>query len=260
MGGIIVATVKQILDIVDDIAPFALAEAWDNVGVLCGRADMEVKRVLCALDMSEHVIDEALDKGANLIVTHHPILFSGRKNLSEDDAEGRMLCKLVRARIAHIAAHTNYDLAAGGVNDCLARALKLKNVNAIEHDAQALVRIGDIDETTLGDFAQFAQTALGDVVRVCGDKRKLIKRVAVCSGSGGEYAHIALNARADVYLTGEMRYHDQLNMCAEGLATLTCGHAATERIAINPLAEGLQTRINALQYNTQVLVSDMGVI
>ena len=119
------ATVAQVLELVNGIAPFELAEPWDNVGLLAGRPDAAVERVLCALDLRMNVLEEAVRKGAQLIVTHHPILFRGRKNLCETDAEGRLLCALARSGIAMIAAHTNFDNASPGVNDALAAALGL---------------------------------------------------------------------------------------------------------------------------------------
>ena len=119
------ATVGQILELLSRIAPLELAEEWDNVGLLSGHPDNPVERVLCALDLTEAVIEEAAMLGAQLIVTHHPILFRGRKNLREDDAEGRMLCALVRSNISLIAMHTNYDNACPGVNDALATVLDL---------------------------------------------------------------------------------------------------------------------------------------
>ena len=99
------ARVRDILALVDGIAPFADAEEWDNVGLLAGDPDAPVERVLCALDLTDEALDEAIARDAQLIVTHHPILFRGRKNLCETDAESRLLCRLVRARIAMIAAH-----------------------------------------------------------------------------------------------------------------------------------------------------------
>ena len=117
--------VSKMLELVGDIAPFELAEEWDNVGLLAGHPDWPVARAMVALDLTDGALREAAEKGVQLIVTHHPILLNGRKNLREDDGEGALLAALIRARIALIAAHTNYDSAPGGMNDVLAAALGL---------------------------------------------------------------------------------------------------------------------------------------
>ena len=250
--------VRDVYDWIHEIASFDAAEKWDNSGLLCGSAENEVTGILCALDLSDAVLDEAIQRGANLIVTHHPILFSGRKNLCEDSAEGKLLCRLVRRNMNLIAAHTNYDKANGGVTDCLARALSVENAQPVEGDLEGYLRIGDHAPVTVSAFAEEIRRALGDVVRVYGDRNRIVRRVALCGGAGGEFARLALLAGADAYVTGEMRYHDSVDLAAEGLASFHCGHDATERIAIKPLAEGLQKRANELQYHVYVN-SNMGV-
>lgn len=246
------ATVEQVLELVNGIAPFELAEPWDNVGLLAGRPDAKVDRVLCALDMSLAVIEEAERKGAQLIVTHHPILFRGRKNLRETDGEGRMLCALVRSGIAMIAAHTNYDNAEPGVNDALAAALGLTDVRALESG----MRMGSSKQTDFGTFADFAEAALGGPIRRYGDSKRKIERIAVLGGAGEDYAGIALENGADVYLTGEMAYHKALDAQDNGLCVLEAGHAATEYPAISALCRGLQIAADAVQYDICVLKSE----
>ncbi len=253
-------TVQNILEIVNEIAPFEKAEPWDNVGLLAGSKTNEVTGILCALDFTLDVLKKAEEIGANLIITHHPILFSAKKRLTEDDYEGRLLCEMIRKHINLIAAHTNYDVAEGGVNDVLAKQLGLQNIRTVENDEDGILRMGDTEPMSLGAFAEKVTESLGDVVRVYGNKEKIIRSVAVCGGSGGEYAKAAYNAGADAYVTGEMRYHDSLNFALEGYASLHAGHDATERIAIKPLSDGLQNRINELQYNLTVfLFNNMGV-
>ena len=251
--------VKDVYGWVDEIAPFDKAESWDNVGLLCGSMENEVQAIFCALELNDEVLDAALEKGCSLIVTHHPILFGGRKNLCEDTAEGRLLCRLGRAHMNLIAAHTNYDVAAGGVNDCLAEALGLTNVQCVDGDEEAILRIGDVEPMTAAAFAARVTERLGDVVRVYGDRQKTVRRVALVGGAGGEYAQTALKAGADVYVTGEMRYHDAVSLAAEGLVTMQAGHDSTEQIAVKPLRNGLQMRANALQYNVKVYANDLGV-
>lgn len=246
------ATVAQMLALVNQIAPFELAEEWDNVGLLAGDPDSRVDTVLCALDMSPDVLDEAIRRGAQLIVTHHPILFRGRKNLAETDAEGRLLCALVRSQIAMIAAHTNFDNAVPGVNDALAEALGLSEVQALESG----MRVGVPAQATLAEFAGHAEAVLGGPVRRYGDPERPIRRVAVLGGAGEDYAKLAMETGADAYLTGEMAYHKALDAVDNGLCILEAGHAATEHPAISALSRGLQIAANAVQYDICVLQSE----
>ena len=236
------ATVAQMLELVNGIAPFELAEPWDNVGLLAGRGDAEVDRVLCALDLNRRVLEEAVRDGAQLVITHHPILFRGRKNLCETDAEGRLLCALVRSGIAMIAAHTNYDNACPGVNDALASALGLEDVQALDSG----MRVGHIKQTDFGMFADAVGASLGGPVRRYGDPKRQVTRVAVLGGAGEDFAHIALDAGAEVYVTGEMSYHKATDAADNGLCVLEAGHAATERPGIFALGRALQNASDAL--------------
>lgn len=233
--------VGDVYGLIDAFAPFDTQLGFDNSGLLAGNMNREVTRVLCALDLSMPVIEEALEIGANLIVTHHPVLFRGRKNLRDDDPEGAMLCALIRNDISLISAHTNYDIAKGGVNDVLAQKLGLVNVTACPGDEDGLVRIGETEPVTLERFVKDVAEKLHDSVRAYGPRDKLIMKVAFVGGSAGEYAGTAFKAGADAYITGEMRYHDSLDLAQCGFATLHCGHDATERPAVEALAERIKT-------------------
>lgn len=245
-------TIKQVYDWINEIAPFDAAEEWDNVGILAGSENQMVNKVLCALDFNAAVLDEAIDRGAQLIITHHPILFSGRKNMREDDAEGRLICALIRNKIGLIAAHTNFDNANPGVNDALAEKLGLSDVEA----ADCGMRIGVPQEKLLGDFVRRAENVLGGPVRCYGRANNIISKVAVLGGAGGSFADIALKNGADVYLTGEISHHRAWDAYAEGLCCLEAGHAATEMPAIYMLADGLQKKANGVQCNVQIFASD----
>ena len=231
-----VLKVKDFYEALNAFAPFETCEKWDNSGLLSGSPEIPVTGIHCALDLSRRVLKEAIAENANLIVVHHPILFGGRKNLREDDEEGAMLCELIRNHIALISCHTNFDKAQGGVNDILAAKLGLTNIAPIEDDEEGYLRMGTMDAETLSDFAKQVRATLGDAVRVYGSPDAEIRKVAVCGGAGGEFAVIAKAAGADAYVTGEMRYHDSLDLAQAGFATLHCGHDATEKIAVETLA------------------------
>lgn len=244
--------ISDIYQWIDAIAPFELAEEWDNVGLLAGSMNREADGVLCALDLNEMVIDEAVEKKVQLIVTHHPVLFRGRKNLREDDPEGRMLCRLVRENIALIAAHTNFDNAQPGVNDALANKLGLSEVVA----GECGMRTGTPVQKTLRAFAEHAREVLGGPIRMYGEEDREIHRVSVLGGAGGDFAPMAIAAGADVYLTGEISHHKAWDAYLSGLCCLEAGHAATELPAIKILADGLQNAANGVQCNVRICVSE----
>lgn len=244
-------TVKDILALLEGIAPLETQEEWDNAGLLAGDPQAQVTRVLVSLDLCMEVLEEAKSLGAELIVTHHPILFRGRKNLREDDPEGKLLAELVRARVAMIAMHTNFDNAEDGVNQALCDKLGIRESETLESG----MHIGNIDPVTLADFRKHVEKTLGGVVRAYGRAGKVIRRVAVLGGAGGGYASIALEAGADAFVTGEMAYHAGLDCAAAGMAALEAGHAATEHPAVHVLREGLQKAINAVQYNVETFES-----
>ena len=246
-------TVGDVYRAINAIAPFELAEEWDNAGILAGSESAEVMGILCALDLNPKVIAEANRLGANLIVTHHPILFRGRKNLREDDAEGAMLCELVRSGIALIAAHTNFDNAEPGVNDALAAKLGLADVEAREHG----MRVGTPQERTLGAFCARTAEALGAPVRRYGEPDREIHRVAVLGGAGGDFAEQARLAGADVYLTGEIAHHKAWDAYLSGVCALEAGHAATELPAVEMLKEGLQKAADGVQWKVRIYLSQV---
>ncbi len=250
-------TVKKVYEWVDELAPFASCESWDNSGLLAGSMNNRVKGIYCALDVSARALEDALEKGCNLLVTHHPILFGGRKNLREDDPEGRMLCRLVRKNINVISAHTNYDKAVGGVNDILAVALGIPSPRLIEGDEEGFLRIGEIEPMSLTAFSEKVRCVLGGAVRTYGDAEKTIKTVAVCGGAGGEFAEMAMRAGADAYVTGEMRYHDSLDLAQCGFATLQAGHDATEHLAVKGFKSMLECRLAEEKTDVSVYLSDV---
>jgi dinuclear metal center YbgI/SA1388 family protein len=224
--------VKYILSALEDLMPASLAEDYDNVGLLAGSGERAVDRVLCALDLTEAVLDEAAAVGAELILTHHPILFHARRNLTEDDPEGRLLARLIRKRVSLIAMHTNFDAAGNGVNDALADALGVAGALPLEGG----VRIGSVSPMPLSAFAERVAQTLGGVVRRYGKPEIIVSRIALLGGAGGSYAEIAQKAGADTFLTGEIGYHRALSALDNGMCVLEAGHAATEKPCVRHMA------------------------
>ena len=241
--------VSKMLELVNELAPFDLAEEWDNVGLLAGHPESMVERAMVALDLTPGALREAERLGAQLIVTHHPILFRGRKNLREDDGEGALLAELVRARIALIAAHTNYDNAPDGLGDALAAALGLQFVETLPRGLRAGAFAGDPEALLMR-----AKERLGGAPRLYRGGESITK-VAVCGGAAGDFWPDALKAGCDAFLTGEVRHSDALAAVQAGLTVVDAGHYQTERVMVKALRNGLQTRANTLKYNVHVFES-----
>ena len=243
--------VSDVRALVNGIAPFELAEEWDNVGLLFGHAQAEVTRVLVALDLTQGVLDEAKALDAQLILTHHPIMFSSRKRVTDEDREGRLMLGMAEAGIAHIAAHTNLDAAPGGVNDTLMAAM-----GAVNLTGEGCVRAGDLPQgTTLGALAALAERRLRGPVRVYGDRETVVRRLGCCSGAGGSEIAEAKALGADCFITGEVRHHEALDAVDGGVCVLEAGHFETENPVCEVLAGALQNAADALQYKLTVFCS-----
>lgn len=237
-------TVFDIYKFIDKIAPFADCEEWDNCGLLVGERHQTVNRVLVALDITSALIDEAVKKDCNLIVTHHPIIFKAQKSFAEDN----LAYRAAKNKISVITAHTSLDRAIGGVNDILCKAIGLQEVTVC---SDGLLRIGICEAQSAEKFAKAIKSALHGSVR-CSDVEKPIRRVAVCSGSGSDFLPNAKQNGADALLTGDAGHHAFLDAKEMGVALFAAGHFETEVIAAEALAEKLQ---NAFP-QTEILFSN----
>lgn len=235
----------------------ALAEGWDAVGLVCGDPDEPVQGVLFAVDPTADVVDEVIERGAQLLVTHHPLLLTPVHGVPADDPKGRLVHRLIRAGAGLFVAHTNADRAPGtGVNDALAGVLDLRDAVPLEPTAAdpraGLGRVGDLAEPmTLRRFAAHAAAVLPLTVggvRVAGDPDRTIRRVAVCGGSGGSTLGAAAAAGADVLLTSDLKHHPVSEALeSSGPALCDVAHFASEwpwlPVAADALARDLAGRI-----------------
>lgn len=224
-------TNQDILQALDKKAPFSLAEEWDNVGLLIGNPADEVTRVLVALDATPAAVNAAKAAGADLIVTHHPVIFEPLKSLDSDSVP----YALAAAGISVISAHTNADKAVGGVNDTLAERLGLTDLRVTE---DGFCRVGTLPAPTdANTFAKSVAAALNTAVRVNGNNT--IRTVAVCGGSGGDFI-APLAGEIDAFVTGEVRHHQWLEADALGITVVEAGHYATEVLIVDTLCGWLQ--------------------
>lgn len=233
-------TVREIESFLYGWAPRKLAESWDNVGLLVGDPETAVERVLVALDITPQVAEEALERGCQLIVAHHPVMncaWHPVQAVRADDRQGRTLTALLRGGVAAICMHTNLDAAEGGVNDCLAQKLGLSGT--IPLNEQKIGRIGTLScEIPLEQF-------LHDVVKSLGCRGlryrsggRPVRRVAVGGGACGEYIPQALAQGCDTFVTSDLRYNDFLD--TQGLNLIDAGHFPTEDVVCAEVVRRLQ--------------------
>jgi dinuclear metal center YbgI/SA1388 family protein len=237
------ATVGPIVRWLDQLAPTATAASWDNVGLLVGDPAAPVRRVLTCLTVTRASVAEAVRREAQLIVSHHPVLFRAVKTLRADHPEAALVLQLARAGVAVASAHTAYDNAERGINEALGRLLGVGQlaplrVNPKGPRGNGEGRVGTLAATmTLGAFAAAARRALGaGPMTVTGDLARPVTRVAIVCGAGDDFVADAHAAGADVLLTGEARYHQALAADERGLGLVAAGHHATERPGVEALA------------------------
>jgi dinuclear metal center YbgI/SA1388 family protein len=236
-------TVRDILSYLDTIAPKYMKMDWDNVGLLCGSSSQNVGTVLIALDPFEDVCQEAIDIGADLIVTHHPIIFGSLKAITDETSTGRAILNLARHGISAINAHTNLDCAPGGVNDVLAGMLSLQDVQVINpsgEDAQGrpwgLLRMGSVQLQPLEEFLKEVKTALQcEGLRYAGERP--VEKVAVGGGSCGSALMDAYNAGCDTFVTADIKYNQFFDAVTLGMNIIDAGHFHTENPVVTYLAE-----------------------
>lgn len=217
--------VAQIVDWLNEIAPFDTAEGFDNVGLLLGDPTAQVHTVLFGMDLTEAMALEAERLGAELIITHHPFIFHALKRIDYTGPQGRTLCLLMQRRVNVIAAHTNWDQALGGVSDSLAGALGLRDVTPVD----PYMRIGSLPSPLSPDaLTDQIRRTLHVVPRCYPASDRPITRVAVAGGAYGEGYPAAIAAGADAYVVGEIAHHEILDACARGLTVYDAGHYPTE--------------------------------
>jgi len=231
------ATVAEILTFLETLAPSHLKMEWDNVGLLCGSKTAPVTKILVALDPFEGVCREAAEVGAELIVTHHPLIFQPARTVTDETSVGRSIMFLCRHGICAVNAHTNLDVAPGGVNDVLAEKLGLQNITTSEG---GLLRLGETAEQSLPHFLAVVKNSLGcDGLRYV-DGGKPIKKVAVGGGSCASEMMEALAAGCDTFVTSDIKYNQFRTAFELGLNLIDAGHFHTENPVMPIVAEKLR--------------------
>lgn len=241
-------TVETVAELLDELAPCQLAEPWDNVGLLVGRPKVPVGRIMTCLTITPDSAAEAIDRRADLVIPHHPLPFRPIQRLTSESTEGRLLLDLVAAGIAVISLHTAFDSARAGINQRLAEGLELTDIAAL---VPAAVPNGDEQSgagrwgrvprpITLAEAADRVKRFLSvDRLQVVGAAQQRVTTVAVACGSGGSFLEAAGRAACDCLVTGEARFHTCVEAEALGMGLVLPGHYASERFAVEFLADYL---------------------
>lgn len=226
--------VAQVLAAVERLAPPSLAEEWDNVGLIVGRHNQPVRRLLVALELRADVLREARDQGCDAILTHHPPIFPSIAAVT-DGGPGELVLRAAEDRVAVMAAHTNLDAARGGLNDVMAEILGMTATTPLRPDrgtpSCGLGRVGTVRPVALGSLAEQVASGFGGApVAYAGDPWVQVRRLACCTGSGASLIDDARAAEADAFVTSDLKYHDADR--AAGLPLVHLPHARAERAAM----------------------------
>lgn len=245
---------KEMIRKIEERYPKAYAMEWDNVGLLAGRMEKEVKTIYIALDATDEVIDDALRSGADMLITHHPLIFKGLKQITDADFIGRRVMKLIQNDISYYAMHTNYDVM--GMAQLAGEILEMKDAEVLEVTSgevqQGIGRVADLEEEmSLEECCRFVKEKFHlPNVKVFGNPKMRVNRIAISPGSGREFIGAALIKGADVLITGDIGHHDGLDAVAQNLAIIDAGHYGIEHIFVEDMKGFLQTHFPEVQVET----------
>lgn len=255
---------SDIMEELEHLAPSALKEPWDNVGLMVGDETQKIERVFVCLDLTTENVTQAIYWGADLIVSHHPLIFKPLFSVTESDPIASMVRRVIKNDISVFSMHTNFDKADGGMNDLLAHRLGLENVRKFTEDEcvdaagnpfSPIGRVGMLEyPLTVEDFILRVKDVLGcSALKFSGDLSEPVQTVALCSGSGGkEGIYSAFHSGADVYVTADLGHEHARSAYELGLNIIDAGHFETENIICDFLAEFFENRFPDLE----VIVSD----
>ena len=248
---------KEVMDVIEKEYPLSYALSWDNVGLLVGRDDKEVKRIYIALDATDEVIERAISLKADMLITHHPMIFSPIKKICNLDFVGERILKLIQNDISYYAMHTNYDVL--GMADLSGDKMDMQDAEILEVTAegdigeedepQGIGRVANLEKPmTLRECCEDVEEAfhLG-AVKVFGNLEHKISRIAICPGSGKSVIQAALDKKADVLITGDIGHHEGIDAVEQGLAIIDGGHYGIEHIFIEDMRQYLEKNLEQVE-------------
>lgn len=257
---------KEIIQVIESAYPRDAALDFDNVGLLAGRLEKEVNRVYLALDATDAVISRAVEAGADMLITHHPLIFSPLKSVTNGDFIGRRVVRLIQNDISYYAMHTNYDVL--GMAELSEKILGIKNTEVLDVTSvtdereEGIGRVGNLEKpVTLEECCIYVKHKLNlGSLKVFGDMEHTVKRIAVSPGSGKSAIRPALEKGADVLVTGDIGHHDGIDAVEQGLSIIDAGHYGTEYIFIDDMKCFLNSRLPVLEVQTEPVVHPFQVI
>ncbi|MBQ0060123.1 MAG: Nif3-like dinuclear metal center hexameric protein [Lachnospiraceae bacterium] len=256
---------RELTERIEQTYPRSLAESWDNVGLLLGDHSKEINKVLLSLDLSDEAAAKAVEIGADIVITHHPLIFSPMKRITTDDIIGRRLLKLAAHEINYYAMHTNFDIAGMGHLNADDLELQNREVLAVTEENGDTVGFGCIGtlakEMTVEDLAKKAKAIYNlEAIRVYGDPSKVISKVGICSGSGKSFIREALEHQVDVYITGDLDYHTAIDAVSMGLTLIDGGHYGTEYGFMSYMKDELEAWYPDLEIETMPVKSPYHIV
>ncbi len=257
---------REIMQVIEAAYPREAALDFDNVGLLAGRAEKEVERVYIALDATDAVIDRAAEAGADMLITHHPLIFSPLKKITDEDFISRRILKLIQNDISYYAMHTNYDVL--GMAELSEKILGIQDTEVLdvtmekEGKPEGIGRVGKLEKPmTLEECCVYVKHKLNlGSLKVFGDMSAEVSRLAISPGSGKTAVPAALAKGADVLVTGDIGHHDGLDAVEQGLAIIDAGHYGTEYIFIDDMKHFLEEKLPVLEVVTTPVIHPFQVI
>ena len=253
-------TLSNLLASFERLWPKDSAEDWDRPGLMVGNPSQEIKKVLLAVDVTSEVIDQAIQTGCQLLLTHHPMLLRGVHELGELTLKGNLVAKAIKSGLAIFSAHTNADIAQDGVSQSLAQALELRNLAPLDAGSGHGI-VGDIDEIKLIDYARKISRAIpatAQGIRVAGDSEKPISRVGLVAGAGDGFLTMASQAGLDLFITSDLRHHPaqdfiEQSKLIDGPALIDIAHWAAEWVWLDQAA----AQLAGIHRDVEFIVSDL---
>lgn len=245
---------KEIIGKIENRYPKTYAMEWDNVGLLVGRSDKEVKKIYIALDATDEVIENAVEFGADMLITHHPLIFKALRQINDSNFISKRIIKMIQSDISYYAMHTNYDVM--GMADLAGEILQMSDAEVLEvtsADAEeGIGRVADLEEEmTLEECCQFVKEKFQlPSVKVFGDSKQPVNRIAVSPGSGKSMIGAALIKGVDVLITGDIDHHEGIDAVAQGMAVIDAGHYGIEHIFIEDMKKFVEKNFPEVEVKT----------